>query len=109
MGKKEDKLGQPSSTCELILEDCKPMCWSGGRGYKIAIQAPTRAASAFGAQMLGVAWVGLGTASKYAQERKQFGVSISDFQGIQFQIAQMHRESKPPGWMVYKRSQIGRV
>src|SRR6185295_10180066 len=94
VGKKEDKLGiRASSTCELILEDCKVpkgnVLGEIGKGYKIAIETLNEGRIGIGAQMLGVAQGAFAYAQKYAQERKQFGKPISDFQGIQFQIGQM--------------------
>jgi butyryl-CoA dehydrogenase/short/branched chain acyl-CoA dehydrogenase len=56
--------------------------------------------------MLGVARGAWEYASKYAQERKQFGKSISDFQGIQFQIAQMATEIEAARVMVYNAARM---
>jgi len=97
VGKKEDKLGiRASSTCELIMEDCKVpkenVLGELGKGYKIAIETLNEGRIGIGAQMAGVARGAWEFACKYAKERKQFGKSISDFQGIQFQIAQMATE-----------------
>src|SRR5437899_470438 len=97
VGKKEDKLGiRASSTCELILEDCRVpkenILGEPGKGYKIAIETLNEGRIGIGAQMLGVARGAWEYAVKYAQERKQFGQSIASFQGIQFQIAQMATE-----------------
>src|SRR6266481_4196470 len=97
VGKKEDKLGiRASSTCELILEDCKVpkenLLGEPGKGYKIAIETLNEGRIGIGAQMLGVARGAWEFAAKYAVERKQFGKAIAEFQGIQFQIAQMATE-----------------
>src|SRR5215470_3836898 len=93
VGKKEDKVGiRASSTCELILEDCRVpqvnVLGEVGKGYKIAIETLNEGRIGIGAQMLGVARGAWEYATKYSQERKQFGKAISDYQGIQFQIAQ---------------------
>src|SRR5512142_3125537 len=106
VGKKEDKLGiRASSTCELILEDCKVpkanVLGEVGKGYKIAIETLNEGRIGIGAQMLGVARGAWEYALKYAQERKQFGKPISDFQGIQFQLAQMGTEIEAARMMVY--------
>ncbi|HEX4489304.1 MAG TPA: acyl-CoA dehydrogenase [Terriglobales bacterium] len=111
VGKKEDKLGiRASSTCELILEDCKVpksnVLGEVGKGYKIAIETLNEGRIGIGAQMLGVARGAWEFASKYAQERKQFGKSISDFQGIQFQIAQMATEIEAARLMVYNAARM---
>jgi len=106
VGKKEDKLGiRASSTCELILEDCRVpksnILGETGKGYKIAIETLNEGRIGIGAQMIGLARGAWEFASKYAQERKQFGKAIADFQGIQFQIAQMATEIEAARLMVY--------
>ena len=111
VGKKEDKLGiRASSTCELILEDCKVpkenMLGEKGKGYKIAIETLNEGRIGIGAQMLGLAQGAFDNAAKYAQERKQFGQPISNFQGIQFQIAQMATEISAARLMVYNAARM---
>ena len=78
VGKKEDKLGiRASSTCELILEDCRVpkanVLGEVGKGYKIAIETLNEGRIGIGAQMIGLARGAWEYAVKYAQERKQFG------------------------------------
>jgi butyryl-CoA dehydrogenase/short/branched chain acyl-CoA dehydrogenase len=111
VGKKEDKLGiRASSTCELILEDCRVpksnVLGEAGKGYKIAIETLNEGRIGIGAQMLGVARGAWEYAAKYAQERKQFGKSISEFQGIQFQLAQMATEIEAARLMVYNAARM---
>ena len=111
VGKKEDKLGiRASSTCELILEDCRVpkanVIGEVGKGYKIAIETLNEGRIGIGAQMIGVARGAWEYAAKYAQERKQFGKPISDFQGIQFQIAQMATEIEAARLMVYNAARM---
>src|ERR1700745_3474542 len=111
VGKKEDKLGiRASSTCELILEDCRVpkdnVLGEPGKGYKIAIETLNEGRIGIGAQMLGVARGAWEYACKYAQERKQFGKPISEFQGIQFQIAQMATEIEAARLMVYNAARM---
>jgi butyryl-CoA dehydrogenase/short/branched chain acyl-CoA dehydrogenase len=111
VGKKEDKLGiRASSTCELILEDCHVprtnVLGEVGKGYKIAIETLNEGRIGIGAQMLGVARGAWEYAAKYAQERKQFGKPIADFQGIQFQIAQMATEIEAARMMVYNAARM---
>jgi alkylation response protein AidB-like acyl-CoA dehydrogenase len=106
VGKKEDKLGiRASSTCELILEDCRVpksnVIGEPGKGYKIAIETLNEGRIGIGAQMIGLARGAWEFACKYAVERKQFGKAIADFQGIQFQIAQMATEIEAARLMVY--------
>jgi butyryl-CoA dehydrogenase/short/branched chain acyl-CoA dehydrogenase len=111
VGKKEDKLGiRASSTCELILEDCRVprenVLGEVGKGYKIAIETLNEGRIGIGAQMLGVARGAWEYASKYAQERKQFGKTLSEFQGIQFQIAQMATDIEAARLMVYNAARM---
>jgi butyryl-CoA dehydrogenase/short/branched chain acyl-CoA dehydrogenase len=111
VGKKEDKLGiRASSTCELILEDCRVpkdnVLGEAGKGYKIAIETLNEGRIGIGAQMLGLARGAWESALKYAQERKQFGQSIADFQGIQFQLAQMATEIEAVRMMVYNAARM---
>src|ERR1700690_3083254 len=106
VGKKEDKLGiRASSTCELILEDCRVpkenVLGEVGKGYKIAIETLNEGRIGIGAQMLGLARGAWEFAVKYAQERKQFGRAIAEFQGIQFQIAQMATEIEAARMLLY--------
>ncbi len=111
VGKKEDKLGiRASSTCELILEDCRVpkenLLGEAGKGYKIAIETLNEGRIGIGAQMIGVARGALESAIKYAQERKQFGKPISEFQGIQFQLAQAATEVEAARLMVYNSARM---
>jgi butyryl-CoA dehydrogenase/short/branched chain acyl-CoA dehydrogenase len=111
VGKKEDKLGiRASSTCELILEDCKVprgnVLGEVGKGYKIAIETLNEGRIGIGAQMVGVARGAWEYAARYAQQRKQFGKSISEFQGIQFEIAQMATEIEAARLMVYNAARM---
>jgi alkylation response protein AidB-like acyl-CoA dehydrogenase len=111
VGKKEDKLGiRASSTCELILEDCRVpkenVLGEVGKGYKIAIETLNEGRIGIGAQMLGLARGAWEYAAKYSQERKQFGKSIAEFQGIQFQLAQMATEIEAVRMMVYNAARM---
>jgi butyryl-CoA dehydrogenase/short/branched chain acyl-CoA dehydrogenase len=111
VGKKEDKLGiRASSTCELILEDCRVpksnVLGEPGKGYKIAIETLNEGRIGIGAQMIGLARGAWEFACKYAQERRQFGKAIAEFQGIQFQIAQMATEIEAARLMVYNAARM---
>jgi len=111
VGKKEDKLGiRASSTCELILEDCRVprenVLGEVGKGYKIAIETLNEGRIGIGAQMVGLARGAWEYAAKYAQERKQFGKAIAENQGIQFQIAQMATEIEAARLMVYNAARM---
>jgi butyryl-CoA dehydrogenase/short/branched chain acyl-CoA dehydrogenase len=111
VGKKEDKLGiRASSTCELILEDCKVpkenVLGAVGKGYKIAIETLNEGRIGIGAQMVGMARGAWEHAAKYAQERKQFGKAIAEFQGVQFQLAQAATELEAARMMVYNAARM---
>ena len=111
VGKKEDKLGiRASSTCELILEDCRVpkenVLGEVGKGYKIAIETLNEGRIGIGAQMAGLARGAWEYAAKYAQERRQFGKAIAEYQGIQFQLAQMATEIEAARLMVYNAARM---
>ncbi len=111
VGKKEDKTGiRASSTCELILEDCRVpkenVLGEVGRGYKIAIETLNEGRIGIGAQMLGVARGALEHAISYVKERKQFGQPVSEFQGVQFQIAQAATDLEAARLMVYNAARL---
>jgi len=111
VGKKEDKTGiRASSTCELILEDCRVpkenVLGEAGKGYKIAIETLNEGRIGIGAQMLGVARGALEHAIAYSKERKQFGEPIASFQGIQFQIAQAATELEAARLLVYNAARL---
>jgi alkylation response protein AidB-like acyl-CoA dehydrogenase len=111
VGKKEDKLGiRASSTCELILEDCRVprenVLGEVGKGYKIAIETLNEGRIGIAAQMLGIAGGAWEYAAKHVQERRQFGKPLSEFQGIQFQIAQMATDIEASRLMVYNAARM---
>jgi short/branched chain acyl-CoA dehydrogenase len=111
VGKKEDKTGiRASSTCELILEDCRVprenVLGEPGKGYKIAIETLNEGRIGIGAQMIGVARGALEHAIAYTKERKQFNTRIADFQGVQFQIAQAATDLEAARLMVYNAARL---
>ena len=111
VGKKENKLGiRASSTTELILDDCEVpdenVLGPVGQGYKIAIETLNEGRIGIGAQMIGVAQGALAAATAYVKERKQFGKTLSDNQGIQFQIAQAATELEAARLMVYNAARL---
>ena len=111
VGKKEDKLGiRASSTCELILEDCRVpesnVLGEPGKGYKIAIETLNEGRIGIGAQMLGLAQGAWSHAAKYAQERKQFGKAIAEFQAVQFALAEMATEIEATRLLVYNAARL---
>ncbi|HLH20571.1 MAG TPA: acyl-CoA dehydrogenase family protein, partial [Bryobacteraceae bacterium] len=111
VGKKEDKLGlRASSTCELILDNCRVprenVMGEVGQGYKIAIETLNEGRIAIGAQMIGLARGALEHALAYARERKQFGRTIGEFQGVQFELARMATEIEAARLLVYNAARL---
>lgn len=111
VGRKEDKIGlRASSTCELILERCvvprENVIGEVGKGYKIAIETLNEGRIAIGAQMIGLARGALDAAIAYAKQRKQFGQSISRFQAVQFQLAEMATELEAARLLVYNAARL---
>ena len=111
VGHKEDKLGiRASSTCELIFEDCRVpasrVLGGVGKGYKVAIETLNEGRIGIGGQMLGLAEGAFRHAVTYARERKQFGKTIAEFQGIQFQIAEMAVDIEAARLLVYNAAHL---
>ncbi|HSQ23837.1 MAG TPA: acyl-CoA dehydrogenase, partial [Pyrinomonadaceae bacterium] len=111
VGKKENKLGiRASSTTELILEDCKVpkenVLGEVGKGYKTSIETLNEGRIGIGAQMIGVARGALESALRYTAERQQFGKSINQFQGLQFQLAEMATDLEAARLMVYNAARM---
>src|SRR5579863_7348845 len=111
VGKKEDKLGiRASSTCELILDECRVpaenVLGELGKGYKIAIETLNEGRIAIGAQMTGLARGALDHAIGYAKQRKQFGKTIGEFQGVQFELAKMAVEVEAARLLVYNAARL---
>jgi len=111
VGHKEDKLGiRASSTVELILEDCRVpkenVLGEVGKGYKIAIETLNEGRIGIGAQMIGLAQGAFEAGLAYTKERKQFGHAIADFQGVQFQIAELAVELEAARLMVYNAARL---
>lgn len=111
VSKKENKLGiRASSTCELLLEDVRVpkenILGEVGKGYKVAIETLNEGRIGIGAQMIGIAQGAYDAALAYTQERKQFGKSISDFQGVQFQLAKMATELEMARLLVYNAARL---
>jgi butyryl-CoA dehydrogenase/short/branched chain acyl-CoA dehydrogenase len=111
VGRKEDKLGiRASSTCELILDNCRVpasnVLGEPGKGYKIAIETLNEGRIGIGGQMLGLAQGAFDHAVAYARERKQFGKTIGEFQGIQFQVAEMAVDIEAARLLVYNAARL---
>jgi alkylation response protein AidB-like acyl-CoA dehydrogenase len=111
VGKKEKKLGiRASSTCELILEDCRVpkenLLGETGKGYKIAIETLNEGRIGIGAQMVGLAQGAFDLAIKYSQERQQFGRPIAEFQGVQFELAELATQIEAARLLTYNAARL---
>ncbi len=111
VSKKENKLGiRASSTCEILLEDCKVpkenVLGEVGKGYKVAIETLNEGRIGIGAQMIGIAQGALDATLEYTKEREQFGQAISDFQGVQFQLAKMATDIETARLLVYNAARM---
>jgi alkylation response protein AidB-like acyl-CoA dehydrogenase len=97
LGRHEDKMGQRSSpSVEILLNDCvvpvENRLGEEGQGLKIALSALDGGRIGIAAQAVGLAQGALDETVKYAKQRKAFGKSISEFQAIQWMIADMQTE-----------------
>jgi alkylation response protein AidB-like acyl-CoA dehydrogenase len=96
-GKKENKLGlRASDTAELIFEDCvipaENLLGHEGQGFVDAMQVLDGGRISIAALSLGMAQGAYEAALRYSKTRKQFGKAISDFQAIQWKLADMATE-----------------
>jgi alkylation response protein AidB-like acyl-CoA dehydrogenase len=111
VGRKEDKLGiRASSTCEVLFDDCfvpaSAVLGEAGKGYRIAIETLNEGRIAIGGQMVGLAQGALDHALAYAKQRKQFGQAIGQFQGVQFQLAEMATQIEAARLLVYNAARL---
>lgn len=107
-GKKENKLGlRASDTSELIFEDCEVpaenMVGKEGEGFRDAMRVLDGGRISIAALSLGMARGALDAAVEYAQQRRQFGKAISEFQAIQFKFADMATELDA-AWLLTMRA-----
>ncbi len=111
VGKTEDKLGIcASSTTELVFDNCEipegHMVGKRGEGFKIAMHTLDGGRVGIAAQAVGIAQAALDASVVYAKDRKQFGKSISDFQAIQWMIADMATEIEAARLLVYQAATL---
>jgi len=93
-GKKENKLGlRASDTSTVVFEDCRipkeNLLGEAGHGFIDALTVLDGGRISIAAMALGMAQGAFEAALQYSQQRKQFGRTISAFQGIQFKLADM--------------------
>ncbi len=106
VGAKERKMGiQGSPTCEIYFEDCRipadRMIGEEGTGFKTALTTLDHTRLGIGAQAVGIAQGALDASIAYVKERRQFGKAISDFQGVQFMLADMAMRIEASRQLVY--------
>lgn len=111
INKKEDKLGiRASSTCEISFVDVKipaeNVIGEVGKGYKMAIESLNEGRIGIAAQMVGLAEGCFNHTMRYITDRKQFGKNIADFQGVQFQYAQMATQIEAARLMMYNAARL---
>ncbi|MEO8430375.1 MAG: acyl-CoA dehydrogenase family protein [Acidobacteriota bacterium] len=97
VGKKENKLGmRASDTCTLVMEDCRvpadSLLGSEGSGFVDSMKILDGGRISIAALSVGIARGAYEAALKYSQQRRQFGRPISDFEAIQFYLADMATE-----------------
>ncbi|MFQ5422389.1 MAG: acyl-CoA dehydrogenase family protein [Phycisphaerae bacterium] len=107
VGKHEDKLGiRATSTVELIFEDCRVpsgnLIGERGRGLRLALTAIDGGRLGIAAQAIGIAQAALDRAADYALQRRQFGRLISEYQAIQWKIADMATRIAASRALLYK-------
>ena len=105
-GKKENKLGlRASDTSEIIFTDCKVpaanLLGPEGEGFTGSLAILDGGRISIAALALGMATGACAAATKYAQERKQFGKPIGEFEAIQFKLADMATEVEAARLLVY--------
>ena len=106
LGRHEDKMGQRSSpSVEILLNDCvvpvENRLGEEGHGLKIALSALDGGRIGIAAQAVGLAQGALEETVKYAKQRKAFGKNISEFQAIQWMIADMQTEIEAARGLVH--------
>jgi alkylation response protein AidB-like acyl-CoA dehydrogenase len=106
-GKKENKLGlRASDTSEVIFTDCRVpaenLLGPEGEGFTGSLKILDGGRISIAALALGMAQGALDAAVKYAKQRKQFGQAISEFQAIQFKLADMATEVEAARLLVYQ-------
>ncbi len=106
-GKKENKLGmRASDTSEVVFSDCRlstdHVLGQEGEGFINSLQVLDGGRISIAALALGMAQGAFEAAVKYARHRKQFGKAISEFQAIQFKLADMATQIEAARMLVYR-------
>jgi len=111
VGKKENKLGMRSSdTCELVFDNCEVpaenLIGEEGDGFRQCMQILDGGRISIAALSVGIAQGALDHSVAYSKQRKQFGQALSEFQGIQFKIADMAAETEAARLLTYKSAKL---
>jgi alkylation response protein AidB-like acyl-CoA dehydrogenase len=111
VGPAEKKMGQTgSATNAITFEDCRipasAVLGEVNDGFRIAVGELAGGRIGIASVALGVARAAMDTAIAYIKEREQFGRRIADFQGVQFQLAQMRTELEAVRLMVYNAARL---
>ncbi len=111
VAKKEKKLGiRASSTCVLTFDNVRVpsenVLGKIGEGYKYAISILNEGRIGIAAQMVGLAQGAYDASIPYTFQRKQFGKKVGDFQGMQFQMAQIHTEIEAARLLTYNAARL---
>lgn len=107
LGKSESKLGiKGTSTSQIVFENCevpesRVLC-KEGEGFKVAMETLDAGRIGVAAQAVGIAQAVLDSSTRYSREREAFGKKISDFQAIQFMLADMATGVEASRLLTYK-------
>jgi alkylation response protein AidB-like acyl-CoA dehydrogenase len=106
VGTKERKLGiKGSPTCEIHFSDCAipadRIVGEPGTGFATALRTLDHTRLTIGAQAVGIAQGAIDAAVAYVKERRQFGRAVSEFQGVQFMLADMAMETEAARQLIY--------
>lgn len=111
IGKEEEKMGlEGSSTIRMVFEDVKVpesrRVGPEGEGFKIAMRALDGGRISVASQALGISKAALKAGLKYSKEREQFGKAISDFQAIQWKLADCATEWSAAQLLVWRAAAL---
>lgn len=111
VGKTEDKMGIcASSTTELVFKNCRVpkenLLGQTGEGFKIAMSTLDGGRIGIASQALGIAQGAFDVTVEYMKARKQFGKSISKFEALQFEIAEMKTRIEAARLLIYKAADM---
>jgi len=111
VGRIEKKMGvRGSPAAEIVLEGCRVpranLLGEEGGGFALAMRTLDRTRPVIAAQAVGIAQGALDVARRYACERRQFGRAITEFQGIQFMLAEMAAELEAARALTYYAARL---